>query len=73
MQHIVREQLTARDDAGGQHRILVTRVPVPGAAHLHGPARYSWKNGEPLRLVDPQAGILQDELGERLQVDHWRG
>ena len=73
MQHIAHEQLTVRDAAGELHRVAVTRTPVPGSPHLHGPARYSWKHGESLHLVDPKAGVLENALGERLQIENWRG
>lgn len=73
MQHITHEQLTARDDTGEQHRVMIRRTPVPGAPHLPGPARYSWKHGEPLHLVDSKAGVLQGALGECLQIENWRG
>jgi hypothetical protein len=73
MQRIIHEQLTAVDDKGERHLIVVTRAPVPGAPHLHGPPHYSWNQGETLSLVDPKAGMLENALGLRLQIENWRG
>ena len=73
MQRIIHEQLPVLDDKGERHLVVVTRTPVPGAPHLHGPPHYSWKQGEPLRLIDPKAGVLENALGQRLQIENWRG
>ncbi len=73
MQRIIHEQLTAVDDKGERHLIVVTRAPVPGAPHLHGPPHYSWNQGETLNLVDPKAGMLENALGQRLQIENWCG
>jgi len=73
MQHIVHEQLTALDDKGERHLVIVTRTSVPGSPRMHGPPHYSWNQGEPLHLVDPKTGILENALGQRLQIEHWRG
>jgi hypothetical protein len=73
MPRITHEQLPAHDDEGGRHLVMVTRTSVPGAPHLYGPTHYSWNHGEPLHLVDPKAGVLENALGERLQIENWRG
>ena len=73
MQRIIHEQLTALDDKGERHLIGVTRASVPGSPHQHGPPHYSWNQGEPLNLVDPKAGMLENALGQRLQIENWRG
>jgi hypothetical protein len=70
---ITHQQLPAHDDKGERHLVMVTRAPVPGQPHLHGPPRYSWNNGQPLHLVDAKAGILEGALGQRLQIEDWRG
>lgn len=64
------EQLTARDDKGEQHVVMVTRSPIPGSPHLKGPPHY----GQALHLVDPRAGILECVVtGQRLKIEAWRG
>ena len=73
MQRISREQLTAVDDKGERHLVMITRTSVPGAANLRGPPHYSWGQGEPLHLVDPKAGVLENPLGKRLHIENWRG
>ena len=71
---ITHEQVVAHDDKGERHAIKVTRSPVPGASHLHGPPRYAWREGETLHLVDAKAGILECGLSrQRLKIEDWRG
>lgn len=71
---ITHEQLFARDEQGGRHAVMVTRVPVPGSAHLHGPPHYTWRDGHTLHLVDTQTGILECPLtGQHLRIEDWRG
>ena len=68
------EQLTAVDQLGERHSIMVTRSSIPGSPHLHGPPHYTWNGGQPLHLVDPKAGILECALtGQRLKIEGWRG
>ncbi|HEX2010618.1 MAG TPA: hypothetical protein VJN44_06735 [Roseateles sp.] len=68
------EQLSARDDQGERHLVMVTRAPVPGSAHLRGLPHYSWHDGQPLHLVDARAGILECALtGQRLRIEDWHG
>jgi hypothetical protein len=68
------EQITAQDDKGERHAVMVKRLPVPGTAHLHSPPHYSWNEGQKLHLVDAKAGILECELtGQRLKIENWHG
>ena len=71
---ITHEQMAAHDDKGERHPIKVTRAPVPGSPHLHGPPHYTWGEGQTLHLVDAKAGILECSLTrQRLKIDDWRG
>jgi hypothetical protein len=68
------EQLAAHDDQGELHVVKVTRSPIPGAPHLHGPPHYTWHDGQVLHLVDDKAGILECiRSKQRLKIDDWRG
>jgi hypothetical protein len=67
------EQLAAHDALGEPHVVMVTRLPVPGSPHLHGPPHYSWNSGQGLHLVDATAGILEcAATGQRLTIVGWR-
>jgi hypothetical protein len=71
---ISHEQLAALDATGERHAIKVTRAPVPGSPHLHGPPHYSWHEGRSLHLIDAKAGILECSVsGQRLRIEEWRG
>jgi hypothetical protein len=71
---ITHEQLAAHDDQGERHSIKVTRAPVPGSPHLHGPPHYTWNDGQTLHLVDAKAGVLECSLSRRrLRIVDWRG
>jgi hypothetical protein len=71
---ITHEQLSACDDKGKRHAIKVTRGPVPGSPRLHGPPRYTWRDGHTLHLVDAKAGVLECSLSrQRLKIEAWRG
>ena len=71
---ISHRQLAAHDDKGERHNILVTRSPIPGSPHLHGPPHYTWHDGQALHLVDAKAGILECGLTRRrLKIEDWRG
>ena len=71
---VTHEQLTAHDDKGEQHVVMVTRSPIPGSPHLRGPPHYTWRDGQALHLVDPKAGILECVVtGQRLKIEAWRG
>lgn len=69
-----REQIAAHDDKGVRHVVMVTRSPIPGSPHLHGPPHYSWNDGQTLHLIDAKAGILECMLtGQQLKIEGWRG
>src|SRR5258706_15997150 len=53
------EQIVAHDGKGERHVVMVTRSPIPGSPHLHGPPRYTWHGGQALHLIDAKAGILE--------------
>ena len=68
------EQIAALDDQGERHVVMVTRIPVPGSPHLHGPPHYTWHDGQLLHLVDAKAGVLECALtGQRLKIVDWHG
>lgn len=68
------EQIAARDAQGERHFVIVTRAPLPGSQHFHGPPHYSWHEGQVLHLIDAKAGILECPLsGQRLKIEAWRG
>jgi hypothetical protein len=68
------EQIAAYSDTGERHVVMVTRLPVPGSPHLHGPPRYTWHDGQVLHLVDPKAGVIECVAsGRRLTIADWRG
>ena len=71
---LTHERVAAYDDKGERHVVMVTRSPIPGSAHLHGPPRYTWRDGQVLHLIDPKAGILECAVtGQRLKIEAWRG
>ena len=68
------QQMVARDEQGEQHVVMVTRSAIPGSPHLKGPPHYTWHDGQPLHLVDAEAGILECALTKRrLKIEPWRG
>ena len=68
------DQIAADDEQGERHVVMVTRVSIPGSAHLHGPPHYTWNNGQALHLVDAKAGILECAItGRRLKIADWHG
>ena len=68
------EQIAAHDDKGERYVVMVTRSPIPGSPHLHGPPRYTWNDGQLLHLVDANAGVIECVLtGQRLKIVNWRG
>lgn len=67
-------QISAHDDKGEPHVIMVTRAPIPGSAHLHGPPHYTWNDGQTLHLIDDKVGILECvRSGQRLKIEDWSG
>ena len=71
---ITHAQLAALDAEGERHVVMVTRAPIPGAPHLHGPPHYTWNSGQALHLVDAKAGVLECAVtAQRLQIEDWRG
>lgn len=71
---LTHEQISALDDKGERHVVMVTRSPIPGSPHVIGPPHYTWHDGQALHLVDTQAGILECALtGQRLKIEAWRG
>ena len=68
------EQIAAHDDKGERHVVMVTRLPIPGSPHLHGPPHYTWHDGQTLHLIDAKAGVIECVLtGQRLKIEDWRG
>ena len=39
-------------DKGEWYVVMLTRSPIPGSSHLHGPPHYTWHDGQALHLVD---------------------
>jgi hypothetical protein len=68
------EQIAAHDDQGERHVVMVTRAPIPGSPHLHGPPHYTWHDGQTLHLIDDKAGVLEcARTRQRLKIEDWRG
>ena len=68
------EQIAAHDDKGERHVVKVTRSPIPGSSHLHGPPHYTWLDGQTLRLIDDKAGVLECvRTRQRLRIEDWSG
>jgi hypothetical protein len=45
-------------DKGERYVVMLTRSPIPGPSHLHGPPHYTWRDGQVLHLVDSKVDIL---------------
>ena len=45
-------------DKGERYVVMLTRSPIPGSSHFHGPPHYTWHDGKALHLVDTKFGIL---------------